>query len=47
MKVKLASHEEELGIVYNNELIAIYQKIDNDIDEQNNKSSYKVKLIWN
>ena len=47
MKVKLASQEEELGIVYNNELIAIYQKIDNDIDEQNNKSSYKVKLIWN
>ena len=48
MKVRLAIDEQEVGIVYNDELIAIYQKTDEESESNiNNKNSYKVKLIWN
>ena len=42
--IRLNECDKEVGLIYNNELIALYERSDEKI--VNDKYSYKVKILW-
>ncbi|MBQ7276268.1 MAG: tRNA pseudouridine(55) synthase TruB [Bacilli bacterium] len=44
--IRLALNDKEVGLIYNNQLIALYELNDKDNNNYNNKNSYKVKILW-